>query len=442
MKSMTDVIVIGAGTAGCVAAFVTAKKGLETIILERKAKEEIGNKVCGDGIGTRTVDSLSSIGMKIDKEKIVNTYPEIGEIIAPDKKIVNSASLKKRFAFIDRYKFGQALLSEALNAGGTLYENHAVQRISKENDIFEVKLKGKTEAFRAKAIIDGSGINSWLRDKSNFFPLDKIEWQDVYACYREIGHKSKKNEVTAVKFEFNQKVTLGGYIWYFDRLDNETNVGVAIPRDQIASTSPKTIYKKYLDDKMVIKKVQEGRGGLVPSRYPLANHVFTEGIWLTGDAGLIVHPLYGGGLGPSIHSGREAAISTFNYLTNAKSPWEYNLKMLERYGKRYALTDYFRLILRRLTDEEVTKSLHEGFFPAFYLFDIEYPELIQLCQKFESLWMNAPVRLFQQLPKYIRWMDEHLQDYPKEFSSDIIEWARKYTLIYRNFQKELRKLAE
>ncbi|MFX1256213.1 MAG: FAD-dependent oxidoreductase, partial [Promethearchaeota archaeon] len=38
-----EVIVIGAGAAGCVAAFLAVKKGLNTIILERKAKQIIGN---------------------------------------------------------------------------------------------------------------------------------------------------------------------------------------------------------------------------------------------------------------------------------------------------------------------------------------------------------------------------------------------------------------
>ena len=41
-----DVIVVGAGTAGCLAAKKTAEAGLKVCILERKRKEDVGKKIC------------------------------------------------------------------------------------------------------------------------------------------------------------------------------------------------------------------------------------------------------------------------------------------------------------------------------------------------------------------------------------------------------------
>ncbi|MFX1255750.1 MAG: NAD(P)/FAD-dependent oxidoreductase, partial [Promethearchaeota archaeon] len=418
------------------AAFLAVKKGLNTIILERKAKQIIGNKVCGDGIGTSSLNALSSIGMTLDKEKIVLSYPEEAQIIAPDRSIVNSFRLKKQIVFLNRYAFGQALLSEALNAGATLYERHRVQSVytKEKEDIFEVTIQGKSNKFQAPAIIDASGTHSWLRDKSSFFPLDCVEWGDMFTCYREIVKLSEKNENPAsLKLEFNQKIARGGYIWHFDRPGNEANVGVAIPRHRIGSSSPKTCYKTYIFENMAVEKVLDGRGGTVPSRHPLITHTNKNGIWLVGDAGLIVHPFYGAGLGSALHSGREAAISAVNFLSGDASPWNYNLTLLERYGKRYALIDFFRLLLHRLTDEEVNKSLHEGLLPAFHLFDIDYAELIKLCQKYEPLWVNAPIKLFQILPKYINKMNLHLQNYPQEFNAAITDWSIEYKKIYQNF---------
>ena len=97
-KFESDVIVIGAGTAGSVAAFTAAKKGLKTIILERKAKEDIGNKVCGDGVGSRHLEYLPSIGIKLDKSKIVHSYPEEAHIISPDKRNVDSFDCERKFS--------------------------------------------------------------------------------------------------------------------------------------------------------------------------------------------------------------------------------------------------------------------------------------------------------------------------------------------------------
>ncbi|RLI49736.1 MAG: geranylgeranyl hydrogenase, partial [Candidatus Thorarchaeota archaeon] len=66
-----DVIIVGAGSAGCVTARRCAEMGLRTLILEKKPRELIGKKVCGDeiskshfdatGIDYPTGDEVSSV---------------------------------------------------------------------------------------------------------------------------------------------------------------------------------------------------------------------------------------------------------------------------------------------------------------------------------------------------------------------------------------------
>ncbi len=46
-----DVIVVGAGTAGCLAAKTVAEKGLNVALIEKKPQTEIGEKICGDALG-------------------------------------------------------------------------------------------------------------------------------------------------------------------------------------------------------------------------------------------------------------------------------------------------------------------------------------------------------------------------------------------------------
>jgi len=46
-----DALVVGAGTAGCLAAKTLAEASLEVCIVETKRREEIGEKVCGDALG-------------------------------------------------------------------------------------------------------------------------------------------------------------------------------------------------------------------------------------------------------------------------------------------------------------------------------------------------------------------------------------------------------
>lgn len=431
----SDVIVIGAGTAGSVAAFMAAKKGLKTIILERKAKEDIGNKVCGDGIGSRHLEYLPSIGIKLDKNEIVHSYPEEAHIISPDNKHVDSFEITGKLTILNRHAFGQTLLSAAVDAGAILYEKMTLKSVSRNEINFEVRVKENSDLFRAKTIIDASGINSWIREKSGFFPQAHLDWRDIYACYREVVRTPKKIGTPIVKFEFNQSITQGGYIWYFDRTDNEVNMGLGIPRHRIASLSPKTAYMNNISEKVPITEVLEGRGGIVPTRHLLANLTNSQGIWLTGDAGLIVNPLHGGGIGSSIYSGHEAAISAFEFLTDNKSPWNYNVKMFENYGKRYAILDFFRLLLHKITDVELNTCLHDNLLPIFYLFHAKYPVLEMICEKYEEFWENASIKLLQNLPNHIERMNKHLKEYPKEPGSTATEWAKEYEQIYQSYQE-------
>ncbi|MBD3157176.1 MAG: FAD-dependent oxidoreductase, partial [Candidatus Lokiarchaeota archaeon] len=46
-----EVIVAGAGTAGCTAAYTLAKKGHSVLLLDRKERHLIGKKTCGDALG-------------------------------------------------------------------------------------------------------------------------------------------------------------------------------------------------------------------------------------------------------------------------------------------------------------------------------------------------------------------------------------------------------
>ncbi len=53
-----DAIVVGAGTAGCLAAKTMAESGLKVCLIEKKPKEQIGEKICGDALGENHLKTL------------------------------------------------------------------------------------------------------------------------------------------------------------------------------------------------------------------------------------------------------------------------------------------------------------------------------------------------------------------------------------------------
>ena len=59
LQKSFDVIVVGAGTGGTTAARFTAQKGLDVCLIDRKERSQIGNKICGDAVGTEIFDILN-----------------------------------------------------------------------------------------------------------------------------------------------------------------------------------------------------------------------------------------------------------------------------------------------------------------------------------------------------------------------------------------------
>ena len=55
-----DAIIVGAGTAGCLAAKTTAEAGLIVCLIEKTTREEIGEKICGDALGEH---HLKTVGL-------------------------------------------------------------------------------------------------------------------------------------------------------------------------------------------------------------------------------------------------------------------------------------------------------------------------------------------------------------------------------------------
>ena len=55
-----DALVVGAGTAGCLAAKTMAELGLKVCIVEKKPREQVGEKICGDALGEHHLKFLDS----------------------------------------------------------------------------------------------------------------------------------------------------------------------------------------------------------------------------------------------------------------------------------------------------------------------------------------------------------------------------------------------
>jgi geranylgeranyl reductase family protein len=364
-----DAIVVGAGTAGCLAAKTIAESGLKVCIVEKKKREEIGEKVCGDALGEH---HLKTLGLEKPTGGELETKIDGIKIYSPDENTVFTIADKDFVGFLlNRRLFGQWLLNKATDKGAVLQDNMNFRSpIIEKGTVVGLTAKnmktGIVTEMRSKVVVDASGYFGMVRKQlPPEMGIDRdIANEDVEACYREIRQLKQENENTNYcEIYLNQSQSPGGYIWIFPKGGARVNVGLGIcmrgnfpnPKQQLYSTAFK---KPVFDGSLVLT----AGSWFDPVRRPLDNMV-SNGVMLVGDSASLVNPIHGGGIGPSMLSGYFAGQQIVEALGKGEPTkealWSYNKKYIETYGKKQGSLDIFKMFLLSCSDEDLNYGMNE-----------------------------------------------------------------------------------
>jgi len=362
-----DVIVVGAGTAGCMAAKTVAKAGLTVCLIDRKDRNEIGDKVCGDAVGKHHFDNL---GLMYPKGEELERDISGVKIYSPDLKTVFRLVGEGLTGFtVNRHILGQRLLKDAIDAGAVLTDStHVVEPIIEDGFVRgilaeDLKRCSKSE-LRGEVTVDASGFSTVIRRKlpSEFGIDQSINKEDQVVCYREIRElKNEIEEPDFIEMYLELKVAPGGYCWIFPKAENRVNVGLGVAAVSNFPNPKDQLYKYVLSGPLFEKSVLvHGGGGYDPTRRPL-NSFVGNGVVVVGDAACQVNPVDGGGIGPSMMGGKIAGEVISEALENGtpdrESLWPINSRYMKTYGVRHAGLDVFRLFLQSLTNEDLNYGM-------------------------------------------------------------------------------------
>ncbi|TFF91073.1 NAD(P)/FAD-dependent oxidoreductase, partial [Candidatus Thorarchaeota archaeon] len=333
-----DVIVVGAGSAGCVTARRCAEMGLRTLMLDRKQRNEVGRKVCGDEISK---SHFEATGIDFPGGDEISTVIAGADVYPPS--MTNELKVRGWKDFdgwtVDRLKFGQRLLQEAIRAGVYFYpECHVKEPILRGDQVVGVAYKDlandEEQRAHAKVVVDASGFAGVIRSKIDHpYIEDKIDKEDVALCYREILELDEPlSEPEVAQVFLGGKTAPGGYAWMFPKGSQEVNAGVGICGGE-GRGSPRSYFSDFKEDYPLFNEssVKEASGGAVPVRRPLMSLV-TDGVAFVGDAALQTNPIHGGGIGAGMRAGTilgevaKEAIARRN--PTAKGLWTYNTRYL------------------------------------------------------------------------------------------------------------------
>ena len=445
-----DVIVVGAGTGGCLTAKTLAKAGLKVCMIDQKPEQKIGDKVCGDAIGKHHFDNIKlappsgkELEQKIDGIKVYS--PDMETVVTVQGEGVHGY-------LVNRQLFGQRLLKEAKDAGATLMDATMVtDSIIKDEFVAGVSTKdietGKISEIAAQVVVDASGHSAVLRKRlpSEFGIEKEVADEDVEVCYREIREiKEPISEPKFCKIYLDLQLFPGGYCWIFPKNANTVNAGLGVAMTK-GFPNPKQLYHEHVLSRHLFKdsQVLTGGGGLVPTRRPISPMV-ANGIIIIGDAACQVNPIHGGGIGSSMMGGVKAAEVIIGALekgdVSREILWPYTGMFMELYGAKQAGLDIFRMLLQRLTNNEMNYGMQNHLITDEDLLKASMGEDLKLnitektSRLFKGLGSLSLLRKLNTTAKLMKEIKELHRNYPTT-PEGLGEWEKKVSQIVEKAKK-------
>jgi len=258
-----DVVVVGAGPAGCRTAELIAKKGFKVLVLEEHT--EIGKPIQCTGLVSQRIG-------KIPKKIIVNKI-KTAKFCSGDESF--EVKSKNSVYVIDRRKFDKQIAEEAKKVGvnfktSTRFLDFKNGEVSTSNGI-----------YRTKLLVGADGPSSSVAGVSG------IELPKNILSAVQVNVKSNFDSGT-VELWFGSDVAPGLFAWVVPESRNKARVGLA------ADKYPNKFFERFFRKRIGNLK-STGRVGDV-IRYGLIKKSVVDNVLLVGDAACQIKPFSAGGL--------------------------------------------------------------------------------------------------------------------------------------------------
>jgi len=446
---MRDAVIVGAGPAGTTVARFAAKAGLDVVVVDQSPKDRIGDKICGNAIGTGVFEEI-----EIDPPRSAyHGFVDGIEIISPDWKVVFRLEQSGAVGMmIDRLGFGQYLLKLALDAGAELVDEFAVTGPLNEGAVAGVRgldrKHDEKEEYRAKVTVDASGVGAVLRRNLGSSVDNAIDVDETMVCYREI-RRVPERITNYSRIYLDQEAAPGGYFWYFPMGDDLANLGLGVVK---GTASPEPAFKAYAKRIPGVSESELVHGGasIVPARRPMIPSVH-DGIIFTGDAGFTVDPLHGGGLASSMQAGRIAAETLVQAIEkgdcSTESLWRYCHRFNTTVGRVHASHDVLRIFLQGLYNDEANFGMANGIVTQQDVMDMSVgkPLKLSLSEAARRLMVSAGkaallARLLR-LPGLLKEAEDLYASFPESPMAEFVPWKEKDLSLHGRAHKLVGGLA-
>ena len=301
MDLEVDVLVVGAGPTGSMAAKAAARGGARTLMIEKR--QEIGTPVrCGEAVGKQW---LAEAGVRESRAYIAHEVNR-SRFVAPDGSsfTIDSLGIGKSGFVLERDLFDRFLAKDAAKAGAEIrIKTSALDLLRRDGVVVGARCAHMAERFdvHAKVVIGADGFESQVGRWAGL--TTRLRMRDVASCL-QYTIAGIRGDPDVIDFHLGSQAP-GGYAWVFWKGEDLANVGIGIALSKLRDRAE---VKEYLDAFIARQPplaggevIEEVAGG-VSSSMPVAKSV-TPGLLLAGDAARLIDPLSGAGILNGLLSG-------------------------------------------------------------------------------------------------------------------------------------------
>ena len=348
----SDVLVVGAGPAGSVAAWEAkgAAPELDVALLERD--HAVGVPVrCAEGVGDAGLREF------VDPDGAPWVARRITRIIfvAPDDTETRVADGTVAW-ILDRTRFDPFLAERARAAGVEVRVATEAAGMERDSDgRWRVRVRGPEgeELWRARVVIGADGVEAMV---GRWAGLDtRVPARDMESCAQYVL-QHVDFDPDAIYLQFGDRIAPGGYAWLFPKGVGIANVGLGI----VALRADGRNAREYLDA-WIARRYPGGTsvgstvGGVIVN--PTIKQTYCDGVLLAGDAAHMVNPLSGAGIVNAMKAGRlggrTAAAAIREGDTSARRLSSYHRAWMDLLGEEHRT--HYRI-------KQALDELDDGFF--------------------------------------------------------------------------------
>ncbi len=333
----TDVVIIGAGPAGCTVARKVAEAGFSVLIVDKR--QELGAPIQCSGAVSRHALIENDIhpdpefiheaiyGFRIMDGLGSETNIDYREL-KPDT--YGAQSNRQPLGYVvDRRRFDRYLYTQAERAGaeGWLKAEALGYEQSGAEVVVSIRRFNEVNQVKTKVIVGADGLRSQVGKWAGM--QTHIKLTELASCLQVIVDGVETDGM--LELITGSQTAPGGYGWVFPKGGGYAEVGLGVIAPYTVKTAQQHLddfmKNSFLSHRFANAKVLEVQGGGVPLAAPLKKQ-YADNVILVGDAARHVNPITGGGIHTALSGGRVAADFLSNHLRTEKI---HDAELMKRY---------------------------------------------------------------------------------------------------------------